>query len=499
MKTRRLSLALLAFAILGVSAPLLAEPGSEAPLSAASDAPDQVPSTPPPPSTDERDARGWHLRRAPLDPAALLAANEPLPIELPEAIVARIARRTVVIYISPSCPHCVAVIPELVDLSRRVAEHTDVLAVFSGHAKRGDVERFAAEQQLPFPWIYDQDRSFSTATGLSSTPSVLVVTPGEPESGTVNVGDAYMPYPHGADSVLEMRILGQSEPVLSRGAWLGAVTCGACHVEEVRSHAMTLHSVAYYHLVDAGGVDDPSCRACHVTHPVEAYTAGMDPVPMGFRPGDHRSPWTDVGCEACHTASGPHDGDGGAPLAGCVGCHAVDHVPFDLAVGLPLIDHFVGSYTSDDALQTWRSGVALGEVDRPMVTMERGATTGVKECASCHKPQARQWRKTAHAHAMDTLADDGADRVTCVVCHATPHDSATPADGVEAFRTDESVGCELCHGPGVAHSADPEANPSWSLRTQEPACFVEGVCVRCHNEIRDPDFDLDAALEAVSH
>ncbi len=451
-------------------------------------------------SPDARDARGWHLRQAAVDGASLLLANPPQPIELPEAIVERVQRPTLLVYISPSCPHCVAVVPELADLSRRVAEHTDVLAVFSGHSKRGDVESFATEQQLPFPWIYDQDRAFAAATGLSSTPSVLVVQPTDaPDDSSVAVTDAYMPYVHGADAVLEMRLLGDAAPVFARGAWLGGVACGACHVEEARSHALSLHAVSYFHMVDAGGVDDPACLACHVTHPVQAYTAGQDPVQMGFRPGDHRSPWAEVGCEACHSASGPHDGAGGDPAASCVGCHAADHVPFDAAQGLALIDHFAGAYTSDAQAQAWRSGIAMGEVERPLVAMAAGPSAGVQGCAGCHKPQARQWRKTAHAHAMDQLQGEDAENVGCVVCHATPRDSATPATGVESFRTDESVGCEMCHGPSTAHAAEPAAHPLWSLRTQQPACFVEGVCVRCHNEFRDGDFDLEAALEQVRH
>jgi hypothetical protein len=220
---------------------------------------------------------------------------------------------------------------------------------------------------------------------------------------------------------------------------------------------------------------------------------------MGFRPGDHRSPWAGVGCEACHTASGPHDGDGGDPAASCVACHADDHVPFDPELGLASIDHFAGAAISQAEADAWRQGVAMGEAERPMVAMPKGASAGVEGCKGCHKPQFKQWRKTPHAHAMALLEEEGHDKVTCVVCHATPLDSSVPADGVESFRVDESVGCEICHGPGAAHAADPGNNPLWTLRTREPACFVEGVCERCHNEIRDPDFQLDEALEAVKH
>ena len=279
----------------------------------------------------QRDDRGWHLRQGAIDASALLGAAEPQPLALPAFVVEELERRTVLVYISPSCPHCVTVVPELAALAQRVAEHTDVLAVFSGYASLGDVKSFTSKQELPFPWIYDADRSFSEATGLDSTPSVLVVAPPE-RQGRLEVGvrDAYMPYVHGADAILEMRLLGDSQPVLARGDWLGAVTCGACHLEETRSYSMTLHSVAYYHLVDAGGVDDASCLACHVTNPQPAWEAEQEPGPAGFRAGDHRSPFSNVTCESCHTASGPHDGDGGQPREACTACHAPDHVPFDL-------------------------------------------------------------------------------------------------------------------------------------------------------------------------
>ncbi len=448
----------------------------------------------------QRDDRGWHLRQGSVDAAALLAAGEPQPVELPAFVVEKIQRRTVLIYISPSCPHCVTVLPELSSLALRVADHADVLLVFSGYADLGDAKSFASRQQLPFPWVHDGDRSFALATGFDTTPSLLVVDPPEDEgSHELEVLDAYMPYVHGADAIVEMRLLGDSESVLARGDWLGAVTCGACHLEETRSYSMTLHSVAYYHLVDAGGVDDGSCLDCHVTNPLPAWSPGQEPGEAGFRQGDHRSPFANVTCESCHTASGPHDGDGGQPREACTRCHAPDHVPFELEVALPHVDHFAGGGVTDGQMQAWRSLVAVGEVERPLATMPSSATTGAKACGSCHKPQLRQWRKTPHAKAMHLLEEEGHDKVTCVVCHATPVDSSVPVDSVEGFRTDESVGCELCHGPGQAHAEDPAANPMWTLKTRVEPCFVEGVCTRCHNEIRDDDFDVRWALREVAH
>ena len=460
----------------------------------------------------QRDARGWHLRQAPLDPLAVLAPGQPQPLELPPEIAARIQRRTVLIYISPACPHCVAVVPELVALHAHIADVADVLAVFSGLAKRSAIETFATEQKLPFPWVHDLDQAFATATGLDSTPSLLVVDPPAPPPPpvkgrkapkpvtAVTVLDAYMPYTHGGDAILELRLRGAAEPVLGRGAWLGGVTCAACHVEEARSWSANAHAIAFYHLVEGGGQDDASCLGCHTTHALPgAWIPGQADQPAGYRKGALRSPFASVTCEACHGASGPHDGAPGDPKAACTGCHAPDHVPFDPVRGLALIDHFAGGALSDTEIQSWRSLVALGEQERPLIEPARGPSTGAAACARCHKDQARQWRKTPHARAMGQLEAKGADDPGCVVCHATPRDSSVPAADVAAFRTDESVGCELCHGQGAAHAADPAAHPLQSLKTRAPACFVAGVCERCHNEIRDEDFDLETALPLVAH
>ena len=413
----------------------------------------------------------------------------------------RIERRTVLIYISPSCPHCVVVVPELSQLYWHNSEQVDFLCVFSGAARRGDVESFGAEQQLPIPWLHDHEREFADSTGLSSTPSVLVVQPPtEPDSGTVLVQDAYLPYIQGADSILEMRLLGSREPTLSRGSWLGAITCAGCHTEEARSWSMTHHAVAYYRLVEKGGVDQPACLGCHVTNLLlEPYLPGQPGQPTGFRTGDHRSPFADVSCEACHSASGPHDGQAGEPLQACAGCHADDHVPFGMERALPLIDHYGGFQVSDADMQAWRMSVALGEADRPLTRFPAEPSVGVRGCVSCHKPQARRWRKTLHAQAMDRLQGDEAEDLGCVSCHATPSSFAPVAESVADFRTDESVGCEACHGPDGGHGAAPEAVGSWSLHTRAPECFVEAICTRCHSETRDPDFELREALEAVAH
>ncbi len=460
----------------------------------------------------ERDERGWLRGNGQTSAEALMAPREAQVLVLPSEVARRIRRRTVIVYLSAKCPHCIGVVPELLALQRRVADVADFLFVMSSRTDAGQMESFVLEHRINVPVMRDADHSFADATGLRSTPSVLVAEPpSEAEPDSVPVIDAYLPYSQGADRILEMRLSGEYEQVLARGDWLGAYTCAACHPEEARSWSMSAHAVAYFRVTERGGADNLSCLACHVTNLIEGpVSAGADFAP-GFRPGSHRSPFADVSCESCHTASGPHDGQGGEPQAACIRCHAPDYVPFQLDRALPLIDHYAGASVSDEDLERQRMAMALGQAPRPLTEPPAGATVGVKACASCHKAQARQWRKSAHRQAMKTLEGEGAQDLReeaerdpeCLGCHATPLQVRAEAEAEAevgiAYRQEEGVGCESCHGPGGAHAADPQHAPIRSLRSRSPECFVEAVCQRCHTENWDPGWDLHERLPLVSH
>ena len=68
--------------------------------------------------------------------------------------------------------------------------------------------------------------------------------------------------------------------------------------------------------------------------------------------GDHRSPLANVGCEACHGPSGPHDGVTQDATASCEGCHDAEHsINFSVAKGMPHIDHYMANDMSDRELK----------------------------------------------------------------------------------------------------------------------------------------------------
>lgn len=490
-----------------------------------------------------RDERGWTVGEPAASRADLTARPDAVELYLPTFVRQHVTRQTVVFYFSPRCPHCVAVVPELSALARRLEGEVDFLGVISRYASSGDLATFQQEHDLPFSLLRDDHGHFALSCGLTSTPSVLVLAPVEggdearegagaegagapegearpesteapepegsepaaasPESpsfegGPVQVLEAYLPYPRGTATVLEMRLVDDPEAVLAAGRYTGPYTCLACHEQEARSWTLTWHAMSWYRQVRAGNGDRPACARCHTTRFLGAE-AGEDQGHRGFVMGDHGSPFGSVTCEACHTASGPHDGESSDPAASCVRCHDEDHSLFHYERALPHIDHYRALRVEDAEQEQIRIRMAQGDAPRPLLALPHEPPATAETCVSCHRPQVRRWRKGPHASAMDTLEGPDAEKPECVRCHATPKGALSEAASVEDYRTGEGVACASCHGSAAEHARSPATRSPWGLDMAEPACALEGLCRRCHTPAWDPGWSLEERLEAVSH
>ncbi|RKZ09382.1 hypothetical protein DRQ53_04455 [bacterium] len=119
---------------------------------------------------------------------------------------------------------------------------------------------------------------------------------------------------------------------------------------------------------------------------------------------------------------------------------------------------------------------------------------GVHNCARCHVDQAREYAKSAHARAFNTLQTKGQDRnPECVSCHVVGFDWLNGYDQVAdpAVAGRESltnVQCEACHGYGTAHDRQGE----WLASARES-------CVLCHDRENSPDFDYDSYWQRIAH
>ena len=111
-------------------------------------------------------------------------------------------------------------------------------------------------------------------------------------------------------------------------------------------------------------------------------------------------------------------------------------------------------------------------------------------CVECHQPQTAAWRKTRHAHSVQTLQREGRVLPECLTCHSeyfrmTNQFALLPAG-------EDGVQCATCHGDSLLHSVS-------SRKAQVFRKVPEDLCRSCHNQERDPDFDYAKALERIRH
>ena len=130
--------------------------------------------------------------------------------------------------------------------------------------------------------------------------------------------------------------------------------------------------------------------------------------------------------------------------------------------------------------------------------MKQPVYVGARACAQCHEGKAAgnqysHWLGTAHAQAWASLAlpeakamarlagitDEPEKAPVCLGCHATAAE-AEKWERDPAFRIEDGVQCEKCHGPGSEYMSekvmrDPEAARRAGLRR-----FEKRDCAVCH-------------------
>lgn len=413
-----------------------------------------------------------------------------VPLDLPKDFVKVLPPSSVLVYFAPSCPHCRAVAKELEALDQWMATHlggaTRIVWVASGNQSAIAADEFRQEFGITGQMVHDANGNIAAAAGWRSTPAAVLVLNGK--KGPVAV-DGWIPFRPGLSTLVRMRLAADPWAELAPGVYQGNNTCGGCHVDEMASWRLSLHSVAWRTLQEGGDDADPKCVGCHVTG------AGQ---PTGWVAGDEAL--VDVGCEACHGPGGPHDGAPDEALASCVGCHDKEHsIVFRHDKAVPLIDHYAATTLDEAAYSERRKALFRGEVPQELIAFPEGDTVGQGACAACHPSEVQAWSASAHGVAMRRLPGDAAADAGCVKCHATAKKvGVPPAAEVSAYHVAESVGCESCHGPGGAHvAAGGGTDNIVHLGESCPVCVLEALCTSCHTKDWDPDWALEPGLEAV--
>ncbi len=117
--------------------------------------------------------------------------------------------------------------------------------------------------------------------------------------------------------------------------------------------------------------------------------------------------------------------------------------------------------------------------------------TGYIKCSECHNRQFVFWQETSHAESFQTLLDKKESKnLDCIICHVTQE----PELFIQAQKDNSfllslntelnRVGCESCHGAGLAHIN----NPSYFKLDRK---ISTKICENCHTPERDIDFNYD--------
>jgi hypothetical protein len=138
--------------------------------------------------------------------------------------------------------------------------------------------------------------------------------------------------------------------------------------------------------------------------------------------------------------------------------------------------------------------------DDPAVrlALQKDEISGITGCFHCHEKQTEFWKNTRHANAYATLSQQGQSfNLQCLPCHVTA--GKVSASSVEAemlfllsLSTErQTIGCEVCHGPGNHHLLSPDKVTPVRLPPEE-------ICTQCHTPDRDNNFNYQKKLAAIT-
>lgn len=114
---------------------------------------------------------------------------------------------------------------------------------------------------------------------------------------------------------------------------------------------------------------------------------------------------------------------------------------------------------------------------------------GAITCKKCHEVNYRNWLKTKHAKASQTIvASPRYAQEECLMCHSTGYGKMGDYATVEEIPFYlQGVQCETCHGEGRRHPGKGKIERKVTL----------GTCRNCHTKDQSPTFNYVAYLEKI--
>lgn len=304
----------------------------------------------------------------------------------------------------------------------------------------GAVFMVAASVLIAAAWLAPVSAQMATAT---ADPNKLPEThfgaenPGSVHAFKAAPGFAHAPVPTNPDTP-------DAKPV-------GQATCTACHGQETKNFAHTVHAMG----MDVAFAADPAtatCEACHGPGSVHAQNPTQKGSIIAFTK------------------------DGGTPVvaqtASCLGCHAGGQR-----------DHWLGSIHQ-------RNDLSCSDCHNPMAKFSAEglmAKQSISEtCATCHQDVRQQFNRRSHMPLPE-------GQMSCADCH-NPHGTLNAS----LMKTDTvNETCYQCHaekrGPFLFEHApvrDSCLNCHTPHGSNQHALLVAPVpflCQQCHSHVRHPN------------
>jgi len=189
------------------------------------------------------------------------------------------------------------------------------------------------------------------------------------------------------------------------------------------------------------------------------------------------------------TASPPGGSLTSVPAIACAPAGFVTWLGPEWDAGAPLEGEF----------EEYKKLVALRFRDRSnerRAALMHSPYVGSDSCQSCHKAAFKGWKKSAHAHALNTLKVKGKNEdPTCVSCHVTGfREVGGFVSELDSLHL-ANVGCENCHGPRREHAGNPKA----SKDPKGNAARARAVCSSCHLPPHSTKFAFDIYWKRIAH
>ena len=127
----------------------------------------------------------------------------------------------------------------------------------------------------------------------------------------------------------------------------------------------------------------------------------------------------------------------------------------------------------------------------PPAKPDQASYVGIEACTGCHPGPREVWNGTTHAHAYATLSTQLKEfNLECVGCHVTGYEQPGGSTVTHVAKL-ENVQCEVCHGPGSRHVANPVDKTRIVGRPEA------SKCLECHHSPHVEDFDAVAKMKEI--